>query len=721
MRIWVVLLTLFVSVTFLPFESTLEQKFGKRSLGLPHSFWRFPMFTSSDENRNAILYDPVVSSWPFGAPDVNMLAELGLLMNLPHIQVMCDTTHMSVHVDMQLNGVELSREELVLGEGCLSNGHFENQLVFTYHHSQCGTNYLERNGRKVFSNQLHFNPKASIATWWLPPFSMPISCTPKRSKLRSATHIPTYPSLPEKNWGFSLKAMHPSWIHPEESNLYYRGQIVQLQAAATIDPHQSLFIQSCFVSVFADPVARPRLGVIVNKGCTASVGSEHAVVAQFVAFRRHDAVNLILETSNLQTEVYLHCSVIISDKGVTADSKCCNYNYLKSRWVELSGDFDVCSCCGSKCKGSSSRNSHIAAKAVVSSGLLIIVDRPNLEPRSVHEPDHSCSPMETKFVQSDSSDPGASVHMTSSAIHGAPAPTAVAVSGDSFSGSALVENTNPEAPWSAPSIMNDVVVISQDLGDTLTMWVPGQLQVKADLGQTAYPVPSMQSEAPAESVQSSSINYEKEDQLYPQKNTVKKEQKHSNVIPSMENVIPSMENVNDFVLRGAEGDSFMKGMDLVSYGWTQPLDLTASFTEPQRKRSSGRSKVPRKNVHSSYRMTGQGFQPQAKDHILNKLTLLENSHNIGDDGLVLVKIEKVEPEVYGRAADDSHSVVRSNLQVSRVTDGSQTLSYREEVRHPGLRGLTTFKMEGKDQQKGLQGKGLALSLLDILRKLDKAE
>ncbi|XP_046907907.1 zona pellucida protein C [Hypomesus transpacificus] len=225
-----------------------------------------------------------------------------------------------------------------------------------------------------------------------------------------------------------------SWIHPEESNLYYRGQIVQLQAAATVDPHQSLFIQTCFVSVFADPDARPRLGVIVNKGCTASVGSEHAVVAQFVAFRRHDAVNLILDTSNLQTEVYLHCSVIISDKGVTTYSKCCNYNDLKSRWVELNGNFDVCSCCGSKCKGSSSRNIHIAAKAVVSSGLLIIADRPILEPQSVvHEPDHSCSPMETRFVQSDSSDPGASAQMSSSAIHGAPAPTGVAVSGDSFS------------------------------------------------------------------------------------------------------------------------------------------------------------------------------------------------------------------------------------------------------------------------------------------------
>ncbi|XP_046874206.1 uncharacterized protein LOC124466415 [Hypomesus transpacificus] len=193
-----------------------------------------------------------------------------------------------------------------------------------------------------------------------------------------------------------------------------------------------------------------------------------------------------------------------------------------------------------------------------------------------------------------------------------------------------------------------------------------------------------------------------------------------NVIPSMENFIPSMENVNDFVLTDAEGDSFMKGMDLVSYGWT-PLDLIASFTEPQRKQSSGRSKVPRKSVHSSYRLTGQGFQPKAKDPILNKLTLIENSHDIGDDGLVLVKMENVEPEVHGRAADDSNSVVRSKLQLSRVVDGSQTLSYKEEVRRPGRRGLTTFKMEGKAQQKGLQGKGLALSFVDILRKLDKAE
>ena len=148
--IWVVFLTLFVSLIYLPFESTSGQKFGKRSVELPHSLWRFPTLTSSDENRNTILHDPVVSSWPFGEPNVNMLAELGLL-NLPHIQVMCDTTHVSVHVDMQLNGVELSREELVLGEGCLSNGHFENQLVFTYHHSQCGTNFLVSSVHQMFT------------------------------------------------------------------------------------------------------------------------------------------------------------------------------------------------------------------------------------------------------------------------------------------------------------------------------------------------------------------------------------------------------------------------------------------------------------------------------------------------------------------------------------------------------------------------------------------
>ena len=71
----------------------------------------------------------------------------------------------------------------------------------------------------------------------------------------------------------------------------------------------------------------------------------------------------------------MHCSVLMSAFGITPGSKSCNYNkmesrcvkdvntvcgivimllmadFMISRWEELSGDLEVCSCCSSQCEG----------------------------------------------------------------------------------------------------------------------------------------------------------------------------------------------------------------------------------------------------------------------------------------------------------------------------------------------------------------------------------
>ena len=75
-------------------------------------------------------------------------------------------------------------------------------------------------------------------------------------------------------------------------------------------------------------------------------------------------------------KMYIHCGVLLSDKGVTMGSKSCNYNVIQSRyvstrktafdvffhyliklfcsrWEDLSGTAEVCKCCSSKCKGPS--------------------------------------------------------------------------------------------------------------------------------------------------------------------------------------------------------------------------------------------------------------------------------------------------------------------------------------------------------------------------------
>lgn len=123
-----------------------------------------------------------------------------------------------------------------------------------------------------------------------------------------------------------------SWTSAAESNIYKRGQLVNLQVLAKTRKNQEVFIQSCFVSVFPEPRAKPRQTVIFNKGwvfswvfistvfmsnlliacditaycrCVTPLGSSTTIVT-FVASDRADAVNFVLNTSYLISEVSLY-------------------------------------------------------------------------------------------------------------------------------------------------------------------------------------------------------------------------------------------------------------------------------------------------------------------------------------------------------------------------------------------------------------------------------
>uniref|UniRef100_A0A667ZRQ6 ZP domain-containing protein n=1 Tax=Myripristis murdjan TaxID=586833 RepID=A0A667ZRQ6_9TELE len=244
-----------------------------------------------------------------------------------------------------------------------------------------------------------------------------------------------------------------TWTHTADSNIYQRGQIVYLQVTAKPAPDQQLFIQSCFVSASPDPQTRSRHAVILNKGCTATVGSQ--TFTQFVASEREGAINFLLDTSHLISEVYIHCSVLISDQGITSGSKSCNYNKIQSRWEELSGNVEVCRCCSSRCQGPSRKLVLSDTRAIVGTGPLVIVDP-------------SSTPV-ANSMQSDTPDPTETENQSISQSDSA-APKDWIVSGSSFQG-----NDPSKAPWyTAPQ---GVVIMSQDPVVRLTLGLLGQVKV----------------------------------------------------------------------------------------------------------------------------------------------------------------------------------------------------------------------------------------------------
>ncbi|XP_077402082.1 zona pellucida protein C [Vanacampus margaritifer] len=311
----------------------------------------------------------IFNPWRARVPRFALLAELSPIVKVPSVQVYCDESELIVLVDKKLGDVTLNRDEIQLGDGCYSNSELPRQLMFTYGYDQCGTSHEVEKGSDMFSNVLHFSPR-NVLNMRLITSTVHVSCIPNRSK---EPNLP-YQTFPDKSSEFSIQAMNPSWTSAAESNIYMRGQIINVQVSAKISHHEQLFIQSCFISSSPESRDKPRHVIIMNKGCTAPPSSPNTVIKFLDS--HYSQVNFALNSTYLISKMYIHCSVLISDIGITSGSKSCNFDSVNSRWEELSGNVEVCRCCNSKCKGLSVKHLPRDSKAVVSTGPLVLVQRP---------------------------------------------------------------------------------------------------------------------------------------------------------------------------------------------------------------------------------------------------------------------------------------------------------------------------------------------------------
>ncbi|XP_074517215.1 zona pellucida protein C [Sebastes fasciatus] len=592
-------------------------------------------------------YDTIFSSWRTRKPDFHMLAELPPIMIVPRIEVFCDESKLTLLVDKSSNGVVLTGEEIQLGAGCYSNRELPNQFVFTYSLDECGTTPMMQNGLVRFTNYLHLNLKKPPPSWWHTPSTLHVSCVPKRSYPNFFDSTP----VPKNSETFNIKAMNPSWTSTAETNIFKRGQVVNLQVSAKTRPEQQLFIQSCFVSASPEPQTRLKHAVIMNKGCTAPLGSPHAVV-QFVASDRADGVNFVLNTSYLISEMYIHCRVLLSDQGVNFGFKSCNYNLLQSRWVDLSGNVEVCECCSSKCTGLSIKHLAEDAKAIVSTGPFVIVD---------------------KHIEISPEPPVPEPQETSSSPLPDPMLSDRAVTEDPIISGASVSRP-PQG----------VVVASQDPVAKLTLWLPGQVQ-DGEHGENIVSEPEDHLKLQPSDTVSNDLP-----ELRP--STADQEP-----LLSTNTIYPSANEP------GSDGRMWDLSLLTLIDGWALlPQMVKAAFAEKsQRKRrfdSSGMvyTEAPRE---VDLPLTAE----------MNVDVLNQNDFNQMIDELADATVTPQED------ANDAQPIIRSKLQFSKSTDGSQTLSYEEEVMR---------QQEGKGGTKGKQEprqRRLRSAFLDLLRRMDKAE
>ncbi|XP_068577758.1 zona pellucida protein C [Cebidichthys violaceus] len=610
--------------------------------GFFDGFMPFPF----ERNFDITPPDALFSSWRTWVPDLHMLAELPPIPIVPRVEVFCDESKLTLLVDKSSNGLLLTGEEIQFGDGCFSNRELPNQFVFTYGFAECGTTPVMQNGLVMFTNSLYLNLKMPPTTWWKTRPTVHVSCIPK-------SPYPNFfdsTAFPETGKTFNIKAMNPSWTSTADSNIYERGQVVNLQVSAKTRPErQQLFIQSCFVSASPEPQTRRRHAVIMNKGCTAGLGALHAV-ALFVASNRADVVNFVLDTSYLISELYIHCSVIISDQGINFGSKSCNYNMIQSRWEDLSGNAEVCECCMSKCKGLSVKNLPEGAKAIVSTGPFVIMDKPIATLPS--------EPQETSS-----------------------APVADTMASDRV----LTEDTISDNSAIRPP--QSVVVVSQDPVARLTLWLPGQVR-GTEHGEK--------------------IHSESEDNLtfkLQTKDTMSNELQPSTTDqePLLHSPINVDQSSNEL---GSDGHMWDLSSLTLLDGWAIPqqIEKAAFAEESQSKRRFERS----------------GMSDIQQDVDI-PLTADMNANVVNQNDCIKMRgVLAVRPQ---EEANDAKSIVRSKIQFSKGADGSETLSYEEEVlgQEDGEGVTRRLWLDGIQRKREPRPRGLHSTFLDLLRGMDKAE
>ncbi|XP_017268982.1 zona pellucida protein C [Kryptolebias marmoratus] len=625
-------------------DAMFPQDFG----GFFDNNWPFP----SDRS-----FDTLFSSWRRWSPGLHMLGEIPPITNVPRVQVFCDETKLTVVVDKKAYGLMLTGEEMQLGDGCYSNKELPNQFVFAYDLNQCGTTPVLQNGWQAFTNSLHLNLKKIPPTWWQTPPTIHISCIPKRlyAEPNHVSHMNAK--------RFDIQAMNPSWTTMAESNLYKRGQAINLQVSAETRPDQQLFIHSCFVSASSEPQTRPRHPVILNKGCASSLGSPYTV-AQFAATNGAGGINFMLNTSNLISELYVHCNVVILDQELTSASKFCNYNVNKSSWEELNGDVEVCGCCSSKCKGPSVKNLSDDAKAVVTIGPLVIVDDDReLSPALPESKPQAFSSLPTTMM-SDTPSPAEDVIVSASTL------------------SQSMAESSPQG----------VVMVSQDPTTRLTLWLPGQAQ--AEHGNRSPFEDGLFLSQPG-------------DEDHPEQPLSTADEKAFLNSPINEVAGP---------IKG-KGDPLLWDMKLVTLtdDWPVSSQDDKLIAEFPRKNRLGRSEnfaaqadsplpteihVNLMLVEKPTQTAPDGEEPEAQ----TKLPADVNETALGDEFL---QMDTTEPEV------DVQPIIHTKLEFTKGADGSKRLSYEEEVKQKMAK-----RTQGKQEPRL---KGLRSTFLNLLRRLNKAE
>ncbi|XP_033827584.2 zona pellucida sperm-binding protein 3-like [Periophthalmus magnuspinnatus] len=277
------------------------------------------------------------------------------------VTVSCHPDSLEIVIQADLFGVgsSVKGSDLRLGvdkdEQCKAVVSSNDEYRITAGLLDCGNQHWMTEESLVYTNLLIYSPESSTGgVIRMEEAVIPIECHYERKySLTSSALFPTWISFvstmaAKEKLNFVLKVMTPDWLYKRNSNVFYLGEPIHIEASVRPGHHMGLrvFLSSCVATLTPDEHSSPRY-VFIEDGCLLDSQIPNSR-SQFLSRVQDDKLYLVIDAFRFQNEnrgeLYFTCemtAVPVND----ADSlnKACTF--INGRWRSTDGNDYLCGYC----------------------------------------------------------------------------------------------------------------------------------------------------------------------------------------------------------------------------------------------------------------------------------------------------------------------------------------------------------------------------------------
>uniref|UniRef100_W5NAY5 Zona pellucida sperm-binding protein 3 n=1 Tax=Lepisosteus oculatus TaxID=7918 RepID=W5NAY5_LEPOC len=234
------------------------------------------------------------------------------------------TIVVQVKTDLFGTGQVISPTDLSLGDCAL--------LIFEAELHSCGSALTMTGDQLVYSFSLIYKPTliANLPIVRTNGAVVGIECHYMRkynvsSNALKPTWVPyTSTKSAEDLLGFSLSLMNDDWSSQRSSNVFYLGDVLNIEASVTQANHQPLrlFVDSCVATLVPDQTSTPSYSFIENKGCLTDAKSTGSS-SQFMPRTQDTKLQMKLDAfrfyQDARSSIYITCHLKVTPASQSVD------------------------------------------------------------------------------------------------------------------------------------------------------------------------------------------------------------------------------------------------------------------------------------------------------------------------------------------------------------------------------------------------------------------